>query len=274
MREIYSIIEKIAPTATTVVIDGETGTGKEVVAQAIHSLSPRAKNELVVFDCGAVPPNLIESELLGHEKGRPHRRDDEPRQGLRLSRPTAARCSSTSFRRGRRSTGSPSSLRVLEQREVRRVGSTKASKVDIRVIAATNRNLEDEAGARQVPPGFNVTGSAVVRLHPLSAPRSQRRHPAPGPALPRAPGTTTAPPNGKLAGPHRGARCDGGAAELSVARQRPRAGQRRSSAPCRSATTSVIDREAISSTTFARANAAGTRDATCRSAPRPHLWCR
>ncbi|MBA3394951.1 MAG: sigma 54-interacting transcriptional regulator, partial [Deltaproteobacteria bacterium] len=69
MREIYSIIEKIAPTATTVVIDGETGTGKEVVAQAIHSLSPRVRNELVVFDCGAVPPNLIESELFGHEKG-------------------------------------------------------------------------------------------------------------------------------------------------------------------------------------------------------------
>src|SRR5262245_465441 len=59
MREIYSIIEKIAPTATTVVIDGETGTGKEVVAQAIHSLSPRSRNDLAVFDCGAVPPNLI-----------------------------------------------------------------------------------------------------------------------------------------------------------------------------------------------------------------------
>src|SRR5262249_37920699 len=69
MREIYAIIEKIAPTATTVVIDGETGTGKEVVAQAIHALSPRVRNELVVFDCGAVPPNLIESELFGHEKG-------------------------------------------------------------------------------------------------------------------------------------------------------------------------------------------------------------
>src|SRR5204862_874772 len=69
MREIYSIVEKIAPTATTVVIDGETGTGKEVVAQAIHSLSPRSRNDLVVFDCGAVPPNLIESELFGHEKG-------------------------------------------------------------------------------------------------------------------------------------------------------------------------------------------------------------
>src|SRR5262245_19645381 len=69
MREIYTILERIAPTNTTVVIEGETGTGKEVVAQTIHGLSPRKAKELVVFDCGAVPPNLIESELFGHEKG-------------------------------------------------------------------------------------------------------------------------------------------------------------------------------------------------------------
>ena len=69
MREIYAIIEKIAPTSTTVVIEGETGTGKEVVAQSIHNLSARAKGPLIIFDCGAVPPNLIESELFGHEKG-------------------------------------------------------------------------------------------------------------------------------------------------------------------------------------------------------------
>src|SRR5687768_1292717 len=69
MREIYTILERISPTATTVVIEGETGTGKEVVAQTIHGLSPRKNRELVVFDCGAVPPNLIESELFGHEKG-------------------------------------------------------------------------------------------------------------------------------------------------------------------------------------------------------------
>src|SRR5215470_1374796 len=110
MREIYSIIEKIAPTATTVVIDGETGTGKEVVAQAIHSLSPRSRNDLVVFDCGAVPPNLIESTLFLDELG------ELP---LDLQ---------------------PKLLRALEQREVRRVGSAKAAKVDVRIIAATNRN--------------------------------------------------------------------------------------------------------------------------------------
>ena len=69
MRELYAILEKIAPTATTVVIEGETGTGKEVVAQTIHELSPRGDGPIMVFDCGAVPDNLIESELFGHEKG-------------------------------------------------------------------------------------------------------------------------------------------------------------------------------------------------------------
>ncbi len=144
MREIYSIIEKIAPTATTVVIDGETGTGKEVVAQAIHSLSPRSRNDLVVFDCGAVPPNLIESELFGHEKGS-FTGAVMTRQGL--------------FEQADGGTLfldelgelpldlQPKLLRALEQREVRRVGSTKASKVDVRIIAATNRNLEHEVRA-------------------------------------------------------------------------------------------------------------------------------
>ncbi|MDQ3296370.1 MAG: sigma 54-interacting transcriptional regulator [Myxococcota bacterium] len=161
MREIYSIIEKIAPTATTVVIDGETGTGKEVVAQAIHSLSPRVRNELVVFDCGAVPPNLIESELFGHEKGS-FTGAMMTRQGL--------------FEQADGGTLfldelgelpidlQPKLLRVLEQREVRRVGSTKASKVDVRIIAATNRNLEDEVKAGRFRQDLFYRLS-VVRLH-------------------------------------------------------------------------------------------------------------
>ena len=161
MREIYSIIEKIAPTATTVVIDGETGTGKEVVAQAIHSLSPRSRNDLVVFDCGAVPPNLIESELFGHEKGS-FTGAMMTRQGL--------------FEQADGGTLfldelgelpldlQPKLLRALEQREVRRVGSTKASKVDVRIIAATNRNLEDEVRAGRFRQDLFYRLS-VVRLH-------------------------------------------------------------------------------------------------------------
>ncbi|HEX2688549.1 MAG TPA: sigma 54-interacting transcriptional regulator [Kofleriaceae bacterium] len=161
MREIYSIIEKIAPTATTVIIDGETGTGKEVVAQAIHSLSPRSRNDLVVFDCGAVPPNLIESELFGHEKGS-FTGAVMTRQGL--------------FEQADGGTLfldelgelpldlQPKLLRALEQREVRRVGSTKPSKVDVRIIAATNRNLEDEVRAGRFRQDLFYRLS-VVRLH-------------------------------------------------------------------------------------------------------------
>jgi len=161
MREIYTIIEKIAPTATTVVIDGETGTGKEVVAQAIHSLSPRKPNEFVVFDCGAVPPNLIESELFGHEKGS-FTGAVMTRQGL--------------FEQADGGTLfldelgelpldlQPKLLRALEQREVRRVGSAKASKVDVRIIAATNRNLEDEVRAGRFRQDLFYRLS-VVRLH-------------------------------------------------------------------------------------------------------------
>jgi DNA-binding NtrC family response regulator len=161
MREIYTIIEKIAPTATTVVIDGETGTGKEVVAQAIHSLSPRVRNDLVVFDCGAVPPNLIESELFGHEKGS-FTGAMMTRQGL--------------FEQADGGTLfldelgelpidlQPKLLRALEQREVRRVGSTKAAKVDVRIIAATNRNLEDEVKAGRFRQDL-FDRLSVVRLH-------------------------------------------------------------------------------------------------------------
>jgi DNA-binding NtrC family response regulator len=161
MREIYSIIEKIAPTATTVVIDGETGTGKEVVAQAIHSMSPRKRGELVVFDCGAVPPNLIESELFGHEKGS-FTGAVMTRQGL-----FELADGGTLFldELGELPLDlQPKLLRALEQREVRRVGSTKATKVDVRIIAATNRNLEDEVKAGRFRQDLFYRLS-VVRLH-------------------------------------------------------------------------------------------------------------
>ena len=144
MRELYTVLEKIAPTATTVVIEGETGTGKEVVAQTIHELSPRASGPIMVFDCGAVPDNLIESELFGHEKGS-FTGAIMTRQGL--------------FEMAHGGTLfldelgelpldlQPKLLRALEQREIRRVGSNKPIKVDVRIIAATNRNLEDEVRA-------------------------------------------------------------------------------------------------------------------------------
>jgi len=144
LREIYAIIEKIAPTNTTVIIEGETGTGKEVVAQTIHKLSARSSGPMMVFDCGAVPENLIESELFGHEKGS-FTGAIMTRQGL--------------FEMGDGGTVfldelgelpidlQPKLLRALEQREIRRVGANKPIKVDVRIIAATNRNLEQEVAA-------------------------------------------------------------------------------------------------------------------------------
>jgi DNA-binding NtrC family response regulator len=141
MREIYAIIEKIAPTNTTVVIEGETGTGKEVVAQSIHSMSARARGPLIIFDCGAVPPNLIESELFGHEKGS-FTGAVMTRQGLFE---LADGGSLFLDELGELPIDlQPKLLRALEQREVRRVGSSKPIKVDVRIIAATNRNLESE----------------------------------------------------------------------------------------------------------------------------------
>lgn len=144
MREIYGIIEKIANTATTVVIEGETGTGKEVAAQTIHDLSHRKNGPMMIFDCGAVPANLIESELFGHEKGS-FTGATMTRQGIfELAH------GGTLFldELGELDLElQPKLLRALEQREIRRVGSSRPIKVDVRVIAATNRNLEEEVAA-------------------------------------------------------------------------------------------------------------------------------
>jgi len=144
LREIYAIIEKIAPSNATVVIQGETGTGKEVVAQTIHKLSERKSGELFVFDCGAVPENLIESELFGHEKGS-FTGAVMTRRGL-----FEAADGGTLFldEIGELPLDlQPKLLRALEQREIRRVGSNKSVKVDARILAATNRDLEVEVKA-------------------------------------------------------------------------------------------------------------------------------
>jgi transcriptional regulator with GAF, ATPase, and Fis domain len=144
MREMFGLVEKIAPTGTTVIIEGETGTGKEVVAQALHQLSLRAKGPMMVFDCGAVPGNLIESELFGHEKGS-FTGAVMTRQGL-----FEMAHGGTLFLDEIGELGielQPKLLRALEHREIRRVGGSRPSKVDVRVIAATNRTLEDEGKA-------------------------------------------------------------------------------------------------------------------------------
>jgi transcriptional regulator with GAF, ATPase, and Fis domain len=141
MREVFSIIERVAPTNLTVLITGETGTGKELASRAMHKLSPRTDRAFRVFDCGAAPATLIESELFGHEKGS-FTGAVQAREGL-----FEAAHGGTLFldEIGELPLDlQPKLLRVLEQREVRRVGGARVRPVDVRVVAATNRNLREE----------------------------------------------------------------------------------------------------------------------------------
>jgi len=141
MREIFGLVERIAPTDATVLIEGETGTGKDMIARTLHQLSPRRDRPFIVVDCGAVAGTLIESELFGHEKG--------AFTGAVTARQGAFELASggTVFldELGELSLDlQPKLLRVLEQRELRRVGGNKTLKVDLRVIAATRKDLRSE----------------------------------------------------------------------------------------------------------------------------------
>jgi DNA-binding NtrC family response regulator len=141
MQELYGLLSAVAPMDVTVLIEGETGTGKELVAQEIHRQSPRANHPFCVIDCGAMPANLIESELFGHERGAftgaTVTRDgifEKARNGSVFLDEVGELPLELQTRL----------LRVLDQRTVKRVGSNLARKVDVRIIAATNRDLEQE----------------------------------------------------------------------------------------------------------------------------------
>jgi len=142
MQQVRDLIGKVAPTGSTVLILGETGSGKELVARAVHEQSPRAAKSFVAINCGALPESLIESELFGHRKGA-FTGADEHRVGLfevahggtlfldeigELPKSMQAKL-----------------LRVLESGEIRRVGDNDSMKVDVRVVCATHRDLEQMA---------------------------------------------------------------------------------------------------------------------------------
>jgi transcriptional regulator with GAF, ATPase, and Fis domain len=138
MREIFAVLEKVAASDLTVLVRGETGTGKELVARAIHRASKRVQRPLIVQDCSAIPANLIESILFGHERGSFTGAADRRRGCFEVAD------GGTLFldEIGELDLGlQPKLLRVLETREVQRVGGTKMIPVDVRVIAATNRDL-------------------------------------------------------------------------------------------------------------------------------------
>ena len=139
MQEMYSKIRKVAPTDSNVLIQGESGTGKELVARALHNLSRRAKAPLISVNCAAIPESLIESELFGHEKGA-FTGASAGRAGL-----VEAADGGTLFldEIGELPLEAQARLlRVLQEGEIRRVGSVQSQKVDVRLIAATHRDLK------------------------------------------------------------------------------------------------------------------------------------
>ena len=139
MQEVFSRIARVAPTEATVLILGESGTGKELVARAVHEQSPRKQAPLITVNCAAIPENLIESELFGHEKGsftganETHHGLVEAAHGGTLFLDEIGELPQEAQAR---------LLRVLQEGEIRRVGSTRSRHVDVRLIAATNRELK------------------------------------------------------------------------------------------------------------------------------------
>lgn len=146
MREICDIIQLIASKRCTVLISGETGTGKEVIARAIHAASPRSRLPLVALNCAALPSELVEAELFGHAKGaftgahasRVGRFEQANRSSIFLDEigelPLATQ---------------PKLLRVLQEQEIQRVGCSETMRVDVRVIAASNVDLEEAVRERR-----------------------------------------------------------------------------------------------------------------------------
>jgi two-component system response regulator AtoC len=139
MKEIFEIVQQVAPTRATVLIAGESGTGKELIAKAIHQLSPRARQPMVTVHCAALSPTLLESELFGHEKGAftgAHERRIgrfEQAQGGTLFLDEIGEIDATIQIK---------LLRFLGERTFERVGSNKTLTADVRLVAATNKNLE------------------------------------------------------------------------------------------------------------------------------------
>ena len=141
MRKIYPLCKRLSESTVPLIIEGETGTGKELLAESLHEVSSRSKGPFVVFDCTAIPPNLVESALFGHERGS-FTGATEARKGV--------------FEEGHGGTLlldeigdldldlQAKLLRALERSEVKRIGSNNWVKVDVRILAATRRDLDQE----------------------------------------------------------------------------------------------------------------------------------
>ena len=169
MQRIYQLIEKVAPTRATVLITGESGTGKELIARAIHYNSQRRQKPFISVNCGALPENLLESELFGHEKG-----SFSGAVSLRKGRFELAH-QGTLFL-DEISEMSPSLqvklLRALQEMTFERVGGTETLKVDVRIVAASNRNLKIEVAEERFRSDLFYRLNVVhIPLPPLRARR-------------------------------------------------------------------------------------------------------
>ena len=165
MRSLFALLERAAASASTVLIEGETGTGKEATVRSIHEASGRKAGPYIIVDCGAIPSHLLESELFGHERGA------FTGAGDRRIGAFEAADGGTIFLD---EIGElplelqPKLLRVLESRHVRRVGSTAHKDVDLRVVAATNRDLRQEVNAGRFRADlYYRLGVVRLRIPPL-----------------------------------------------------------------------------------------------------------
>ncbi len=166
MQMLYRLIDDIAPTDATVLIQGESGSGKELVARAIHTLSHRKDNPFVVINCSAYPADLLESELFGHEKGaftgavRQKRGRFEQADGGTVFLDEIGEISSSAQIK---------LLRVLQTRKFERVGGEQTQSVDVRVVAATNRDLLSEVKAGRFREDLYYRVNVIpIHLPPLS----------------------------------------------------------------------------------------------------------
>ena len=213
LASVRASVQKAAPTNATVLVWGESGVGKELVARSIHRESLRRDGPFVQVNCAAIPDELIESELFGHEKGsftgatdRQIGKFEQADKGTifldevgDMSLKTQAKV-----------------LRVLQEQELERLGSNRVIKVDVRVIAATNKNLEEEIDKGQFREDLFYRLN-VVPIHVPALARAARRHPLAGSALRRS-----VRPRQQLQAQDVHRCGDGTAASDALARQHPR----------------------------------------------------